>query len=84
MPDEQTHPNRIRELALEKGLLLGKVARALGVAELTMYDLGSGKRLPTFETCRKLELFFGMPITDIYPNSYDGIKIHWDLIKEDR
>ena len=74
------HQNRIRELALEKGMLISVLARVLNMGQLSIYDLASGKRLPTFETERKLELVFGIPITEIYPDSYKGLAVNLNLI----
>ena len=81
MNKEVKYPNRIRELALEKGILINKLARAMGLAEMTLYDAANGKRLPHFETCRKLEMIFGVPISEIYPDSYKGITIYWNLLE---
>ena len=77
-----TYPNEIRELALAKGIGVSDLARVIGVAQMTMYDICSGKRLPSFFTERKLEMLFGIPIADMYKNPMEGLRINLEFLNK--
>ena len=75
-----TYPNDIRERCLEKGWNCVDLARVMDVAEATAYDIVSGKREPRFTNERKLEMIFGVPITEMYIDPYKGIKLNLESV----
>jgi len=79
-PEVGNYPNSIKEEALNIGLNVSNLARVIDVSEMTAYDICSGKRLPSFITERKLESIFKKPISEMYTNVYDNLRINWDLI----
>ena len=78
--DAGTYPNKIRELALEMGLSQSDLARVIGTANMTTYDICNGRRLPSFMTERKLELLFGIPISEMYNDPYKNIKLNSEFM----
>ncbi len=82
-PVAGTYPNDIRERCLEKGWNIVDLARVMDVAEATAYDIVSGKREPKFNNERKLEMIFGVPITEMYTNPYNGIKIYLEAVSKE-
>jgi DNA-binding XRE family transcriptional regulator len=78
-----TYKNSIRELALGIGLNVSDLARVIDTAEVTIYDICNGKRLPGFINERKLERVLGKPIHEMYPNCYENLRINWELIPKD-
>lgn len=81
-PVSGTYPNDIKERCLEKGWNIVDLARIMDVAEVTAYDIVSGKREPKFHNERKLEMIFGVPITEMYTDPYKGIKIYLESVKK--
>ncbi len=76
-----TYPNNIRELALDMKLSPSDLCRVIGTAQMTMYDICNGKRLPSFITERKLEMLFGKPVSEMYHYPYKDLYLNDEFLK---
>lgn len=72
-PEYNLHPNKIRQLRMEKGLTQQELAFVLGHSMSSLSRLESGKKLPSLQTVIKLEAALQRPLRDIYPHLFDRV-----------
>jgi transcriptional regulator with XRE-family HTH domain len=69
------HPNRIRQLRMEKGLTQRELAHIMGYQSVSsLSHLEAGHKLPSLTTALRLEVALQRFIGDIYPRLYGQLR----------
>lgn len=77
----KTFANKLKELRLNKELLLRQVAAAIEVDTSMVSKFESGERFPTREQIEKLATFFKVPEEDFLVEAFSD-KLSYDLGEE--
>ena len=69
------HPNRIKQLRMEKGLTQRELAHMMGYQSVSsLSHLEAGHKMPSLTTALKLEVALQRFIGDIFPRLYESVR----------
>lgn len=74
-PSTHHHPNRIRQLRMEKGLTQRQLAHLMGYQSVSsLSHLEAGHKLPSLTTALKLEVALQRFIGDLFPRLFESVR----------
>lgn len=58
--------NNIKKLRQETGFSLDQIAKCIGLAKTSLYDIQEGRSCPNLATCYLISNFFNLHIEDVF------------------